>query len=295
MRLYKLLLFLFVFSCNEMSKTLPNSTGSGSEILFVSPDYLWENKLINTVLDVFSQDIPGIAKSEPAFKILHVNEGQLNSLLKTHTNIIIISRDSSFFESNKWSENQLVSYLLFNNNNQFYAECNSLFKIYYDKEISILKNNLLKGSNINYAKDIYKSFQIDLTIPKEYIKTESENQIMHFSYNPSNKEVIKHILISRIKNDSSDLKEIIDHTNTVLKESLVGSRPNSYVTIEPSFPLEMYNGSYRGLWKLHNGFMGGSLLIKPYYKSDELILVCALVFDPGNKKRNYIKEFESIL
>ena len=57
----------------------------------------------------------------------------------------------------------------------------------------------------------------------------------------------------------------------------------------------MYNGSYRALWKLHNGFMGGSLIIQPYYSSDELILACALVFDPGSKKRNYIKEFESIL
>ena len=84
MRILKLLLLLLcVFSCSQKDKTLPASTGSSSEILFVSPDYLWQNKLSNKVLDIFSQDIPGIAKSEPAFKILHVNEGQLNSLLKT--------------------------------------------------------------------------------------------------------------------------------------------------------------------------------------------------------------------
>ena len=84
-------------------------------------------------------------------------------------------------------------------------------------------------------------------------------------------------------------------TNAILKQTLKGSRPNSYVIIEDSFPIEIYNGSYRALWKLHNGFMGGSLIIQPYYISDELILACALVFDPGSKKRNYIKEFESIL
>ena len=74
MRILKLLLLLCVFSCNEKDKTLPASTGTNSEILFVSPDYLWENKLSNKVLDIFSPDIPGIAKSESAFKILHVNE-----------------------------------------------------------------------------------------------------------------------------------------------------------------------------------------------------------------------------
>ena len=95
--------------------------------------------------------------------------------------------------------------------------------------------------------------------------------------------------------NSTDINYVIDQTNAILKQTLKGSRPNSYVIIEDSFPIEMYNGSYRALWKLHNGFMGGSLVIQPYYSSDELILVCALVFDPGSKKRNYIKEFESIL
>ena len=296
MRILKLLLLLCVFSCNQKDKTLPASTGSSSEILFVSPDYLWENKLSNKVLDIFSQDIPGIAKSEPAFKILHVNEGQLNSLLKTHTNIIILSSDSTFFEANKWAKNQLVSYLFYNDDaNRFNAECNNLFKIYYDKEITSLKNNLLKNSNSTYSKDIQKYFKIDLVIPKEYIKNDTENTIMHFSYNPSNKEVIKHILIYKADNNSTDINYVIDQTNAILKQTLKGSRPNSYVIIEDSFPIEMYNGSYRALWKLHNGFMGGSLIIQPYYSSDELILACALVFDPGSKKRNYIKEFESIL
>ena len=148
-----------VFSCNQKDKTLPASTGSSSEILFVSPDYLWENKLSNKVLDIFSQDIPGIAKSEQAFKILHVNEGQLNSLLKTHTNIIILSSDSTFFEANKWAKNQLVSYLFYNDDaNRFNAECNNLFKIYYDKEINAVSfpADLLLllatiGSNFSYS------------------------------------------------------------------------------------------------------------------------------------------------
>ena len=37
------------------------------------------------------------------------------------------------------------------------------------------------------------------------------------------------------------------------------------------------------------------ILIKPFFTDNNLVLVCALVFDPGNAKRNHIKEFESIL
>ena len=40
----------------------------------------------------------------------------------------------------------------------FNAECNNLFKIYYDKEITSLKNNLLKNSNSTYSRNIQKYF-----------------------------------------------------------------------------------------------------------------------------------------
>ena len=61
----------------------------------------------------------------------------------------------------------------------------------------------------------------------------------------SNKEVIKHILIYKTDNNSTDINYVIDQTNAILKQTLKGSLPNSYVIIEDSFPIEMYNGSYR--------------------------------------------------
>ena len=74
MRILKLLLLLCIFSCNEKDKTLPASTGSSSEILFVSPDYLWKNKLSNKVLDIFSQDIPGLILLAKEHKKLGMGE-----------------------------------------------------------------------------------------------------------------------------------------------------------------------------------------------------------------------------
>ena len=65
--------------------------------------------------------------------------------------------------------------------------------------------------------------------------------------------------------------------------------------LEPDFYPDLYNGSYRTLWKLHNGFMGGSIVIKPYFLDNQIILAIALVFNPQNLKRAYIKEFEAIL
>ena len=46
MKLKQLLIFLvFLCSCTESKKILPNSTGSNSEIIFVVDDSIWEQQL----------------------------------------------------------------------------------------------------------------------------------------------------------------------------------------------------------------------------------------------------------
>ena len=64
MRYIFFFLILGLLSCNENNVTLPNSTGSKSEILFISPDYLWENKLGDIVINFCTSPLPGIAKNE---------------------------------------------------------------------------------------------------------------------------------------------------------------------------------------------------------------------------------------
>ena len=297
MRYIFFFLILGLISCNENNVTLPNSTGSKSEILFVSPDYLWENTLGDIVINFFTSPIPGIAKNESAFKVLQVNEKEFSSLLKTHTNIVLITSDTTtYFKNNLWANDQLVTFLYFKNDiNQFNSECKSIFNIYYDKEISAIKNKILNTSNIAYNKKIYESFRVKTIIPKEYSQSFDAEDQMLFSYNPQNKDVIKHILIYKLPVDTFDLHQLQLQTNSFFKQHLKGPKENSYVEIENLYPLQMYNDSYRGLWKLKNGFMGGPLIIKPYYLDDQIIVSVAIVFDPKSSKRTYIKEFEAIL
>ena len=287
----------FTLSCSDSLKTLPNSTGSNSEILFVCPDYLWENELSKAVLDVFSQQIPGIASKEPAFKLMQVNSKELNSLLKSHTNIIIISSDSlNSFKNNLWANNQLVTYLNYQNDiKKFNVDCSNIYKIYYDKEISSLRKTINQKSNSDYNKLVKARFNIDLIVPKKYTLTDDKSDFLQFSYNPQNMDVIKHILIYTYYGENSNQMSIFKETNKILSKNLLGKSKNSYVVIEDEFPAETYNGSYRTLWKLENGFMGGPIIIKPYFNGTDMVLVSALVFDPANTKRQHLKEFEAIL
>ena len=297
MRLIYFIIIFTIISCNDHKRTLPNSTGSNSEILFVAPDYLWDEKIKDYVFNIFCQDIPGISKSESSFKVLQINNQELTSLLKTHTNIILISNDSTTsFTNNLWANNQLVTHLSFIGNlSQFQIDCNNAYKLYYDKEIISFRNNMIANSNKKYSVDILEAYGIDIIIPSKYTYIQDSSDVMIFSYNPENKDEIKHIIIYRLLEKNLDESIIIEETNKILSKSLIGPKSNTHVIIEDRFPFEIYNNSYRGLWKLSKGFMGGSILIKPFFTDNYVVLVCAMVFDPGNPKRNHVKEFESIL
>jgi len=76
---------------------------------------------------------------------------------------------------------------------------------------------------------------------------------------------------------------------------LKGAKKGQYVKVEPDFPLHHTNNTYRGLWKLHNGFMGGPFLLKTYFVDEKIVVSIGLVFDPNSNKRTYLRTFEAIL
>ena len=246
---------------------------------------------------MFSSSVPGINRFEASFNLIQINNRQFTSLLRNHKNIIIINDSINRIVSDYFAHDQLVSFVKYvNDTTSFKYECNRLFKIYYDNEIQILNLKLSTTTNNLNSDYINKKFNININITEEYTKTVDSNNLVLFTYNPSNKEIIKHICISSFDyKENFDFDSIYFNVNKLLKTYLIGSRPNSYVTLEDKYPIVMYNEFYRGLWRLQNGFMGGPILIKPILSGDKIIIITALVFDPSSKKRKYIKEFEAIL
>ena len=298
MRIYFIITsVILIISCNDKGKVLPDSTGSNAEILFVAPDHIWDLKIKERVFNIFCKQIPGLASPESSFNIIQVNNSELTSLLKTHTNIIILSNDTiSKFINNLWANNQLVTHLSYIDDlKSFDDDCENIFNAYYSKELRFLRKRYYNNSNKDYARKIHDAFGIDIILPLEYSQTIDSSGVMLFSYNPENHEQIKQIIIYKILAKSANKDLIIDKTNKILLQNLKGSVSGSHVTIENRFPAEIYNNTYRTLWKLNKGFMGGPILIKPYTVGDYIVVACALVFDPSSSKRKYIKEFESIL
>ena len=101
---YFTILILLISSCSEVSKTLPQSTGTSSEVIFVVADVLWESQIKDLVLNSFGSYIKGLNQNETAFRLVQVNHSEFKSILKTHKNIVIIYKDvMQFSQQNKWA------------------------------------------------------------------------------------------------------------------------------------------------------------------------------------------------
>ena len=126
---YFILFFLIYVSCADQNKTLPPSTGGDSEIIFVVNDVLWERSLDSLVKSIFGSPIQGINQIESLFSVVQVNHKEFKSILKTHTNIIIVVEDSpSINKRDKWALDQFVAQLKWNKNPDFFIIGQSLFK-----------------------------------------------------------------------------------------------------------------------------------------------------------------------
>ena len=298
MRIYIFLIFVCVFvSCKNTSKTLPNSSGAFSEVVFVVNDALWDRVAGDIVKEVFENEIPGLGKPESSFKVIQINNSEFSSLFKTHKQIVIISKDSSSISDEKWAKNQIVAHIKFTGNTAvFKSDCLNIYSVFYDNELKYIRDRISKKIESNYSNYIKQIFNIDLLIPLEYTLSLDTNNILLFSYNPPKKEEIKHLLIFSISNSSTNLVDsIFRQTDKLFELNLKGSRSDSYVKIEPNYSPILDKGSYRLLWKLNNGFMGGPAIIKPYFTNDKVVVVASVIFAPHSSKRKYIKEIEAIL
>ena len=294
----------FIFSvlvfigCTDGRKTLPYSTGENSEVIFVVDDVLWANSVDSLVKSIFGVTIEGINQMESLFRIAQVSHGEFKSILKLHTNIIIISEGvQKSSQKNKWASSQFVAQLNWENNSKkLLKELIGLRVIFVEKEVISIKSSFEKSSQKNIEKTLLNNFGIKCIIPREYQIIKNDSTFFWANYDPSKSDEIKNILVFSFVPKTTNLQtEVLLKTDSIFAKYLIGEKEGSYARIESEYPPYYFENTYRGLWKLEHGFMGGSFLVKTYFLKNKIVVNVGLVFAPQSRKRKYIKEFEAIL
>ena len=294
-----LIVFLFVLSaCSDGIKTLPSSTGILSEVIFVVEDALWENQVKDVAFKTFGVPIQGLTQDESSFRVIQVNHSEFKSILKTHKNIVIIAKNvPTSNQPDKWANDQLVVQLEFKHeDNELTKDLNKVKAIFEFREIRILRNSISKSSQKIQEKHIKEEFNIEILIPSEYTIIKDTLAFFWATYNPEKQEEIKHLFVFSFAPKEINLQqEVLQKTDSIFAKYLLGAKQGQHVKIEDMFSPVYSENTYRGLWKLEGGFMGGPFLIKTYFINKKVVVTVGLIFAPNDRKRNYIRTLEAIL
>ena len=294
-----LIIFLFFLSaCSDGIKTLPSSTGILSEVIFVVEDLLWENHVKDVAFRTFGAPIGGLAQDESSFRVIQVNHSEFKSILKTHKNILIIAKNvNTSNQYDKWANGQLVVQLEFMPNiTKLTKDLNKLKKIFDFREIRILRNSISKSSQKIQENHIKDQFNIETLIPLEYTIIKDTVALFWATYNPDKKEEIKHLFVFSFEPKAINInQEVLKKTDSIFAKYLIGAKHGQYVKIEDRFTPIYYENTYRGLWRLELGFMGGPFVIKTYINDKKIVVSAGLIFAPNDRKRDYIRTLDAIL
>ena len=293
-----------IFSCDSETskrKVLSESTGKQNEIILVIEESDWNGVAGDILRKTFEFEIDGLPQSEKLFNLVKINPSQFSRFFRTHMNIMFVGRDyKDSYTKNKWAKPQIVMYINSNSNeSEFETSCVRSFNFLNRKELENIKHSYKRAHNTEARKYIQESFGIDLFLPTEYsVSLKLENLfISDFHSFNEKQDLLKYILVYELfPNNEVDIQnQLINFTDSILKENIKGTVDGSYVQIDRRMPLSEIDGTYRGIWTLKNGFMAGPFILKSRYIEDKIIVSLGLVFYPNEDKRDYVRTFEAIL
>ena len=294
-----LIAFLFIFSaCSDGAKTLPSSTGTLSEVIFIVEDVLWEDHVKEIAFNTFGAPLEGLTQNESSFRVVQVNHNEFKSILKTHKNIVIVAKNvSTSNQQDKWANGQLVVQLNYKNKvGSLKKDLNKVKAIFEFREIKILRNSISKSVHKTSQQHIQEYFNIETLIPSEYTIIKDTTTLFWATYNPEKQEEIKHLFVFSFEPKAINFQqEVLQKTDSVFAQYLKGAKQGQYVKIEHRFSPIYSQDTYRGLWRLEQGFMGGPFLAKTYFINEKVVVAVGLIFAPNGRKRHHIKTLEAIL
>lgn len=309
-----------ITSCSEEKRKkalLPNISGKAGEVVVVIDKGAWEGAVGTTLRDTLAADCPFLPQREPLYTLVDLAPSGFNSVFQVHRNIILVNISSSVtepgvvFRQNVWAAPQCVIGINAPNS---------------ETAVALIKENSLKIKTtleqaerdrvIANAKK-YEELALSETVteviggsphfPSGYRLKKKTSDFIWISYEPQ--YVQQSILAMKYPvkegEDMMSRESLITNINAELEENVPGSFENTYMTIapaiSPSVKYMKYKGldfaEVRGLWDVHNDFMGGPFVAHAFYSKDgkDVIVLMAFVYAPKYDKRHYLRQVESVL
>lgn len=315
-------LFLAAFLINacqsERKPILPSPGGAPGEVLLVMEQGIWESEAGEAIQRVLNAACEGLPQHEPLYDIIQVPHKSFSKIFKQQRNIIVTKIGSDQPEpkirvqKNLWAKTQLLisisaptdsSFIQLINDNR-----NKIPALLSNLERKRLMDVYSKTRDPEITKKLSENYSLKLIVPKGYKMEVQEPDFVWLTH--EYRDVIQGVFIymyDYMDENTFTTEYLISKRDEFLKKNVPGEIEGSYMTTELLFPpvFNVYNlrnskytAELRGLWKMENGLaMGGPFLSLTQLdeKRNRIVTVEGFVFAPAHKKRDLVRQTESIL
>ena len=313
-----LLVTLFTLaSCDEGGTSLltPASSGRPYEMLVVMDDSLWNRPAGRALFDALDTDVPGLPQSERSFRIMQINDKQMNSTFALFRNIIVPKIDRMYtqvkfkFSRDVKASPQMVMTIQAPNE-QAFAEYVGKHKQtivdFFTRAEMNRQVKLLEKEHSPLVEQIVKdSFQCIVHVPADL---ENYKRGRNFLWATTNRERddLSFVIYTYPFTDKNTftLDYFIHKRDSFMKANLPGPLDGSYMATNKEFIISQdiavrgkYAQEVKGLWDMKGAVMGGPFVshVRVDEKNQRVIVAEAFVYSPGRKKRDIMRRMEAAL
>ena len=311
---------LAIVSCSEEKKKkalLPNISGKAGEVIIVIDKGAWSGSVGTTLRDTLAADCPFLPQREPLYTLVDVAPSGFNNMFQIHRNIIIVNISSNVTDPgvvirrDVWAAPQCV----ININAADNESAVNLIKENSQKIITTLEqterdrviSNTKKYEERALAPAVAQVIGGSPHFPSGYQLKMKTNDFVWITYAPQGTQQsilsFKYPVVEG--EDMMSRQSLVSNINAMLQKNVPGMFDNTYMTIaagiEPGIKYMDYKGhafaEIRGLWDVHNDYMGGPFVAHAFYSQDgkDMIVLLAFVYAPKYDKRHYLRQVESVL
>lgn len=322
MKQHSILACLFVVlltlvGCKEGGNSLmtPVSSGRPYEMLVVMDDSMWNRPAGRAVFDALDTDVPGLPQSERSFRIMQINDKQMDRTFGIFRNIITVNV-SKIYSQVKFkfsrdvkaapqmimtiqapSEEALAEYV--NKHKQTIVDF--FTRVEMNRQVKLLD----KGYSLLVEQLVKDKFGCTVHVPEEL---ENYKRGVDFLWATTNRERddLNFVIYSYPFTDKETftLDYFVHKRDSFMRANLPGPLDGSYMATDTSYIVSRdiavrgkYAQEVKGLWEMEGAVMGGPFVahVRVDEKNQRVVVAEAFVYSPGRKKRDIMRRMEAAL
>ena len=313
-------LAMCAISCNQQKSRkalLPNISGKPGEVIVVINKGDWEGSMGNVLRDSLACDFPFLPQREPMFDLVNVAPSGFTSMFQLHRNILIVNISTDvtepgiLYKNDVWAAPQCVIRLNAPTEEtavELYKENSMKIKAVIEQaERARVIANTKRYEELALAPVVTAMAGGSPHFPSGYKLKKSTDDFIWITYSTQFTEqsilVYKYPVVEGQNMMSPE--NLVKAQGEMMMKNVPGMFENTYMIISPVIAPSVQYKKYgehefaelRGLWEVHNDYMGGPFVTHAFYSPDgkNIIMLQAFVYAPKYDKKNYLKQIESVL